>query len=215
MRTNILDKIVATKREEVARLLPKIGGIKQAAAGRKDYRDFAGALRRDEGVALIAEIKKASPSAGLIAPNFDAIRIAREYEAAGASALSVLTDEKYFQGRIEYLQLIRDAVPLPVLRKDFIIDELQIYESAGHGADAILLIVAILDDRQLRDYRALAEHLRMAALVEVHDERELERALNTGAAIVGINNRDLRKFSVSLKATERLAGMCGDRLVVA
>ena len=204
---NILDKIVATKREEVAHLLPKLGGIRQAAAARKDYRDFAGALRREEGVALIAEVKKASPSAGLIAPNFDAVRIARDYEAAGASALSVLTDEKYFQGRIEYLQLIRDAVRLPILRKDFIIDELQVYESAGGGADAILLIVAILDDAQLRDYRALAEHLCMSALVEVHDERELERALNTGAAIVGINNRDLKSFSVSLATTERLCAL--------
>jgi indole-3-glycerol phosphate synthase len=215
MRNNILDKIVATKREEVAGLLPRLGGIRQAAAARKDYRDFAGALRREDGVALIAEVKKASPSAGIIAPNFDAIRIARDYEAAGASALSVLTDETYFQGRIEYLQLIRDAVRLPILRKDFIIDELQVYESAGRGADAILLIVAILDDAQLRDYRGLAEHLRMAALVEVHDVRELERALNTGAGIIGINNRDLKTFSVDLKTTERLAGMCGDRIVVA
>lgn len=215
MKTNILDQIVATKREEVAHLLPKLGGIRQAAAARKDYRDFAGALRRQDGIALIAEIKKASPSAGVIAPNFDALRIARDYEAAGASALSVLTDEKYFQGRIEYLQLIRDAVQLPVLRKDFIIDELQIYEAAGRGADAILLIVAILDDAQLRNYRALAEHLRMVALVEVHDERELERALNAGALIIGINNRDLKSFSVSLATTEKLAGMCGDRIVVA
>src|SRR5258706_7355388 len=134
MKTNILDKIVATKREEVAHLLPKLGGIRQAAASRKDYRDFAGALRREDGVTLIAEIKKASPSAGLIAPNFDALRIARQYEAAGASALSVLTDEQYFQGRIEHLQLIRDDVKLPVLRKDFIIDELQVHESAGPGA---------------------------------------------------------------------------------
>jgi indole-3-glycerol phosphate synthase len=235
---NILDKIVATKRKEVALLLPKLGGIRQAAARRTDYRDFAGALRGvprsvvadspdgsdavrpSEQIALIAEIKKASPSAGLIAPNFDAIGIAREYEAAGASALSVLTDEKYFQGRIEYLQLIRDAVRLPILRKDFIIDEMQVYESAGGGADAVLLIVAILDDAQLRDYRALAEHHRMAALVEVHDERELERALNTGAAIIGINNRDLKNFSVSLATTEKLAarvkrGLCSDRIVVA
>ena len=217
---NILEKIVATKREEVACLLPKLGGIRQAAASRKDFRDFAGALCKEDGVALIAEVKKASPSAGVIAPNFDAIRIARDYEAAGASALSVLTDEKYFQGRIEYLQLIRDAVRLPILRKDFIIDEMQIYESVARGADAILLIVAILDDSQLRDYRALAEHHRMAALVEVHDESEMERALNSGAAIVGINNRDLKDFSVSLATTEKLAarvkrGMCSDRLIVA
>jgi indole-3-glycerol phosphate synthase len=220
MKTNILDKIVATKREEIAHLLPKLGGIRQAAAGRKDYRDFAAALRREDGVALIAEVKKASPSAGVIASNFDAIRIARDYEAAGASALSVLTDEKYFQGRIEYLQLIRDAVRLPLLRKDFIIDEMQIYESVAGGADAILLIVAILDDSQLRDYRALAEHHRLAALVEVHGAGELERALNAGAAIIGINNRDLKNFSVSLATTEKLAarvrrGMCSDRIVVA
>jgi indole-3-glycerol phosphate synthase len=231
---NILDQIVATKREELARLLPKIGAIKQAAAARKDYRDFVGALRGavrpprpandtdsagrtgssppSTNVALIAEIKKASPSAGVISPKFDALRVARAYEAAGAAALSILTDEKYFQGRIEYLQLIRDAVKLPLLRKDFIVDELQVYESAGRGADAILLIVAILDDRQLRDYRALAEHLHMAALVEVHDEHELERALNAGAAIIGINNRDLRIFTVDLSTTERLcAVLCRGR----
>src|SRR2546425_2343966 len=154
---NILDKIVAEKKLEVAKLRSQAGKLKLAAAGRKEFRDFAGALRRDDGVALIAEIKKASPSAGVIVKDFDAIRIAREYEDAGASALSVLTDKKFFQGRIEYLQLIRDAVKLPLLRKDFIIDELQVYESAARGADAILLIVAILDDAQLRAFRELAE----------------------------------------------------------
>ena len=204
---NILDQIVAVKREEVARLRPQAGELKQAATARKDFRDFTAALRRTDAVALVAEIKKASPSAGVIKEDFDAIHIAREYEAAGASALSVLTDEKFFQGRVEYLQLIRDAVRLPLLRKDFIIDDLQIYESAAHGADAILLIVSILEYAQLRDYRALAEHLRMAALVEVHDERELERAMNAGAAIVGINNRDLRDFTVNLATTERLCAL--------
>jgi indole-3-glycerol phosphate synthase len=217
---NILDKIVATKREEVAHLLPKLGGIRQAAASRKDYRDFAGALRGKDGVTLVAEVKKASPSAGIIAPNFDAIDIAREYEAGGASVLSVLTDEKFFQGRVEYLQLIRDAVRLPLLRKDFIIDELQVYESAARGADAILLIVAILDDARLKAFRDLAEQLRLSALVEAHDERELDRALASGASIIGINNRDLRDFSVSLATTEKLAarvrgGMCADRTLVA
>jgi indole-3-glycerol phosphate synthase len=217
---NILDKIVATKREEVARLLPQAGKLKQATAARTEYRDFAAALRRENGVALIAEVKRASPSAGVIRADFDPIEIARQYEAAGANALSVLTDEKYFQGRIEYLQLIRDAVRLPLLRKDFIIDDLQIYESAARGADAVLLIVAILDDSQLRDYRALAEHLRMAALVEVHSAIELNRALSAGAAIVGINNRNLKTFEVSLSTTVKLAsslrrGMCSDRIVVA
>ena len=217
---NILDNIVAEKKLEVARLRAQAGELKQAAAARKEFRDFAGALRRDDGVALIAEIKKASPSAGVIVKNFDAIRIARDYEAAGASALSVLTDEKYFQGRVEYLQLICDAVKLPLLRKDFIINELQIYESVARGADAILLIVAILDAVQLKDFSALAKQLRIAALVEVHDEPELDRALAAGAEIIGVNNRDLRDFRVDLATTEKLAvrlkrGMCGKYTLVA
>ena len=178
---NILDKIVAEKKLEVAKLQPRAGKLKQAAAARKEFRDFAGALHRNDGVALIAEIKKASPSAGVIQKNFDAIQIAREYEAGGASALSVLTDEKFFQGRLEYLQQIRDAVKLPLLRKDFIINELQIYESVARGADAILLIVAILDDAQLRGFRELAAQLHLASLVEVHDEAELDRAAGFGS----------------------------------
>lgn len=219
---NILDKIVAQKRLEVAKLQPQAGKLKQAAAARKEFRDFAGALRRDDGVSLIAEIKKASPSAGVIQENFDAIQIARDYEAGGASALSVLTDVKFFQGRIEYLQQIRDAVKLPLLRKDFIIDELQIYESVARGADAILLIAAaaVLDDSQLKGFRELATQLHMASLVEVHDEAELDRTLASGAEIIGVNNRDLRDFSVSLATTEKLAaklkrGMCGKYTIVA
>ena len=217
---SILDKIVSEKRQEVTRLRTRAATVKQMAAARKDFRDFSAALRRKDAVSLIAEVKKASPSAGLIRKDFDAIAIAREYEAGGASALSVLTDEKFFQGKIDYLKLIRDAVRLPLLRKDFIIDELQIYEAVAYGADAVLLIVAILDDAQLKDFRALAEHLRLAALVEVHDEAELDRAVQAGAAIIGINNRDLRDFSVSLATTETLAGklrrgMCAERLIVA
>lgn len=203
---NILDEIVAVKRQEVAALRSQAGKLKLATAGRTDFRDFACALRGEAGsVALIAEIKKASPSAGVIQPHFDALQIAREYERAGASALSVLTDEKFFQGRVESLQLIRDAVRLPLLRKDFIIDELQIYESVAHGADATLLIVAILDAVQLKDFGALAKQLHIVALVEVHHELELDRALAAGAEIIGINNRDLRDFSVDLATTERLA----------
>ncbi|MEI6085871.1 MAG: indole-3-glycerol phosphate synthase TrpC [Verrucomicrobiota bacterium] len=216
MKTNILDRIVAEKRREVAALLPKAGQIKQAVAMRKDYRDFTGALRRDKGVALIAEIKKASPSAGVIALNFDPVEIARQYAAAGAAALSVLTDEKFFQGKLDYLRQVRDTVATPLLRKDFIIDELQIYEAVAGGADAILLIVAILDDSQLRDYRALAEHLKMAVLVEAHDETEVNRALNAGAGIIGINNRDLKTFKVSLATTEKLAAQIpAGRIIVA
>ena len=217
---NILDKIVAEKKLEVAKLRSQAGNLKQAAATRKDFRDFARALHRDDGVALIAEVKKASPSAGVIQKDFDAIRIARDYDAAGASALSVLTDEKFFQGRVEYLQLIRDAVKLPLLRKDFIINELQIHESVARGADAILLIVGILDDAQLKGFREFAAQMRLAVLVEVHDETDLDRALASGAEIIGVNNRDLRDFSVSLATTEKLAtklkrGMCSKYTLVA
>ena len=199
---NILDKIVEVKRAEITRLPPH---LKRAAAERQDYRDFTGALRRQNGIALIAEVKKASPSAGVICADFDPVRIAGEYAAAGAAALSVLTDEKFFQGRLDYLHQIRPTVVLPLLRKDFIIDELQIYEAVVGGADAVLLIAAIIDDAQLRDYRVLAGEMRLAALVEVHDEWELERALNAGAELIGINNRDLKTFRTDLATTENLA----------
>ena len=199
MKTDILAQIVAEKCREVAQLHSTVAG---ACA---DYRDFAGALRQRDGVALIAEVKKASPSAGIIRADFDPVQIAREYEAVGAAALSVRTDKKFFQGQLEYLRLIRQAVRLPLLRKDFIIDERQLHETALAGADAVLLIVAILDDAQLKDYRALAGKLRLAALVEVHDDRELDRALNAGAEIIGINNRDLKTFRTNLVTTEKLA----------
>ncbi len=207
---NILDTIVVQKQIEVARLGggPVSGAdLKSAADARGDRRDFAGALRRPApgGVALIAEIKKASPSAGVICRDFDPVRIAREYEAAGASCLSVLTDEKFFQGSLQYLRLVRQAVKLPLLRKDFIIDERQIFEAITWGADAILLIVAILSDDQLRRFHAAADRAGLAALVEVHDEVEMERALDSGARLIGVNNRDLKTFRVDLATTERLA----------
>ena len=156
-------------------------------------------------VALIAEVKKASPSAGVICADFDPVRIARQYEAAGADCLSVLTDEKFFQGSLEYLKQIRASVKLPLLRKDFIIDERQILEAVEWGADAILLIVAILSDAQLKHFHTLATQAGLAALVEVHDEAELERALAAGARLIGVNNRDLKIFKVDLGTTERLA----------
>lgn len=156
-------------------------------------------------MALIAEVKKASPSAGVICPDFDPVRIAREYEAAGASCLSVLTDEQFFQGSLDYLKQIREAVKLPLLRKDFIIDERQILEAIEWGADAILLIVAILDDARLNHFHSLARETGLAALVEVHDEEELDRAIAIGAELIGVNNRDLKTFNVDLGTTERLA----------
>ena len=207
---NILDTIVAQKRIEVAALPERriaAGDLRDAMLERSERRDFMAALRapRRGDVALIAEVKKASPSKGVICENFDPVRIAREYEAAGASCLSVLTDEKFFQGSLDYLRQIRVAVKLPLLRKDFIIDERQILEAIEWGADAILLIVAILDDQQLRDYQTLAAAAGLAVLVEVHDEAELDRALAAGAQLVGVNNRDLKSFKVDLGTTERLA----------
>jgi indole-3-glycerol phosphate synthase len=212
---NILDTIVAQKKKEVAQLpqrLIAVGDLRDAMLEHGEQRDFFGALRHlsrntqhATHMALIAEVKKASPSAGVICPDFDPVRIAREYEAAGASCLSVLTDEKFFQGSLDYLRQIRAAVKLPLLRKDFIIDERQILEAIEWGADAILLIVAILSDAQLKRFHALAVEAGLAVLVEVHDEAELDRALAIGAELIGVNNRDLKTFKVDLATTERLA----------
>lgn len=207
---NILDRIVGQKQLEVAALPERriaAGDLRDALLERGERRDFAAALRapRHGDVALIAEVKKASPSAGVICKDFDPVRIARQYEAAGASCLSVLTDEKFFQGSLEYLRQIRAAVSLPLLRKDFIIDERQILEAIEWGADAILLIVAILDDARLKHFHQLAREAGLAVLVEVHDETELERAVAIGASLIGVNNRNLKTFSVDLATTERLA----------
>lgn len=223
-KPNILDTIVEQKRLEVAKLparVPTVADVRAVLQQRRDRRDFVQALfRPSKGkVGLIAEVKKASPSAGVIRPDFDPVKIAVEYEEAGASCLSVLTDEKFFQGSLDYLRAIRQAVRLPLLRKDFIIDERQILQAAEWGADCILLIVAILDDAQLKRFRELAEGAGMAALVEVHDEAELERALASGATMIGVNNRDLKVFKVDLGTTERLATKIPDlgtkRLLVA
>ena len=206
----ILDTIVEEKQREVARLPRRslsVADLKAALAARGGRRDFAGALRKPKRgpVALIAEVKKASPSAGVIRPDFDPVRIAKEYEAAGATCLSVLTDPKFFQGSLEHLKQIRSAVNLPLLRKDFVIDGRQLLEAIEWGADAVLLIVAILGDAQLRRFHALATGAGLVALVEVHDEAELDRALTAGAELIGVNNRDLTTFKVDLATTERLA----------
>jgi indole-3-glycerol phosphate synthase len=226
---SILDTIVEQKQREVAELPARTiaaGDLRDALLERGERRDFlavlkAGSSRDNEApssksavhnpqsaigpVALIAEVKKASPSAGIICQDFDPVRIAKEYEAAGASCLSVLTDEKFFQGSLDYLRQIRAAVKLPLLRKDFIIDARQILEAIEWGADAILLIVAILSDEQLRIFHSLATEAGLAALVEVHDEAELERALKISPRLIGVNNRNLKNFKVDLAVTERLA----------
>ena len=206
----ILDTIVEQKKLEVAELPSRIiaaGDIRDAMLEHDERRDFLGALRKPRRgkVALIAEVKKASPSAGVICKDFDPVKIAIEYEQAGATCLSVLTDEKFFQGDLEYLRDIRAAVKLPLLRKDFIIDERQILEAAEWGADAILLIVSILDDARLKQFHTLATEAGLTALVEVHDEAELERALAIDAPLIGVNNRDLKSFKVDLANTEHMA----------
>jgi len=182
--------------------------------GAPPVRDFAAALRGDT-VRLIAEVKRASPSAGVMRDDFDPVAIARDYAAAGAAALSVLTDERYFQGHDDYLRAIRAAVSPPLLRKEFLIDPWQIAESRALGADCVLLIVAILTDAELRDYRETAEAIGMAALVEAHSEDELDRALASGATLIGVNNRDLHTFETTLATTERLGPRVGEgRLLV-
>jgi len=207
---NILDKIVEQKKREVAQLPARLiaaGDLRDAMLEHGERRDFIAALKKPRvgNIGLIAEVKKASPSMGVICPNFDPVRIAKEYEAAGASCLSVLTDEQFFQGSLDYLRQIRAAVKIPLLRKDFIIDERQILEAIEWGADAILLIVAILTDEQLEKFHTLAIEAGLAVLVEVHDEEELDRALKISPALIGVNNRNLKTFKVDLATTERLA----------
>ncbi|MCS7301570.1 MAG: indole-3-glycerol phosphate synthase TrpC [Fimbriimonadales bacterium] len=204
----ILQRILETKREEVEsrRRVAPLAELKARLADTPPPRGFHRALRRGPNpIALVAEIKRASPSKGVIRADFDPVAIAARYHEAGADALSVLTDEPYFQGKPEYLHLARAYAPLPALRKDFIITDYQVYESRALEADAILLIAAALPDRkQLRDLRLLAESMGMDALVEVHDEWELEDAVESGATLIGVNNRDLRTFEVSLETTFRL-----------
>ncbi|MHC4480854.1 MAG: indole-3-glycerol phosphate synthase TrpC [Planctomycetota bacterium] len=203
----ILDRIVAEKREELAaarRLVP-LAGLEARLPHAPPSRPFAEALRGDS-LRLIAEVKKASPSRGLLREDFDPVALARSYAEAGAAAVSVLTDEPHFQGSLDHLASIRAALPdgPPLLRKDFLFDPYQLYEARARGADAVLLITAVLDSALLAELLGLATALEMDALVEVHDEPELERALAAGATLIGINNRDLRTFDVDLATTESL-----------
>jgi indole-3-glycerol phosphate synthase len=201
----ILDRILTTKRAEVAGLRARlpIADLMAQSADLPPTRGFR--ARLVAGRALIAEVKKASPSKGLIRADFDPVAIARAYELGGADCLSVLTDETYFQGSLAYLSAIRGAVALPLLRKDFVIDPSQIYEARVAGADAILLIVAAIPSpARLAEFRGVAEMLGMDALVEVHDRAELEKAIESGARLIGVNNRDLRTFVVRLETTEML-----------
>ncbi len=212
----MLERILAYKHAEVARARGAIGlpEVRRRATAGPPPRDFTAALRGPH-VAVIAEIKRASPSRGALNPHLDPAALAHLYQQGGAAALSVLTDGHFFGGSLADLAAARAAVALPVLRKDFVIDEYQVYETRAAGADALLLIVAAVADTALRDYLALAAELGLHCLVEAHDEREVERALRCGAQIVGVNNRDLHTFTVDLATTERLAALVpGDRTFV-
>jgi indole-3-glycerol phosphate synthase len=202
---SVLDRIVATKRAELALLRPRRRELEAAAAAAPPRAGFEAALRVGVGVRVIAELKRRSPSAGGIHECASAEAVARRYADAGVACISVLTDAEYFGGALADLVAAAGAVDVPLLRKDFTIDEVQLYEARAAGASAVLLIVRILDDGELRGFRELAESLGLAALVEVHDEAEFERAVASGARIVGINNRDLATFRADLATTERLA----------
>jgi len=201
----VLDDIIALRRRRIqeAQMRVPLGLLEQAAEKRSDYRDFARAIS-GENLRVIAELKPASPSRGVLCQEYNPREMARGYESAEASALSVLTEKDFFGGSLEDLQAARGAVQLPVLRKDFILDPYQVYESVAAGADALLLIVAALSDAELRDLLGLCARVGIAALVEVHTEAELDRALAADARIIGANNRDLRTFEVNLETSFRL-----------
>ena len=212
---NRLEEILEVKRQEIEQLRPRAAELDRQARSRKDFRDFRSTLHRDDDtLAVIAEIKKASPSAGVIVDAFEPVELAKNYERAGANAISVLTDSKFFHGSLEHLRNVRNAVSLPLLRKDFIWDRAQIAESAANGADAILLIVAALTQDQLVRLLKGAKEYRLDSLVEVHSVDELQRALEVGAEIVGINNRNLATFDVDLTVTEKLCREVPDDVIL-
>ena len=203
----ILDDIAVYRKRQLEREKSAVSPDEMKRVAEKiptPCKDFSGALKA-EGISVIAEVKKASPSKGVIQPNFDPVTTALQYEKAGARAVSCLTEEHYFQGSSKYLQMIRENISLPILRKDFIIDPYQIYEAKCIGVDAILLIAAMLDTDTMRDYRKIAQSLDLDVLAESHDERELDSVLEAGCELIGINNRNLKSFEVTLETTVRLA----------
>ena len=218
--SDILDKIVAVKHQEVAAAQKRkpLAAVREDAHSRVLTRDFEGALRAKVAAgrpAVIAEVKKASPSKGVLRADFIPADIAQSYAEHGAACLSVLTDVQFFQGSVDSLKQARASCHLPVLRKDFMVDAYQIYESRAMGADCILLIVACLDDTRLQEFEAIARSLDMAVLVEVHDQAEMERALRLQTPLIGVNNRNLKTFEVSLDTTLALRAMVpAERLVV-
>ena len=217
--TSYLDKILSTKVLEVdqQKSLLNLDDIKLRIDDASPGKGFINAIqeRNKKGlVSVIAEIKKASPSKGIIREDFSPTEIAKQYETNGATCLSILTDEKYFQGSLDYLKQVRTQVEIPLLRKDFIVDEYQIYQSKLYGADCILLIVSALTDNQLIEYKSIAEELSLDVLVEVHNQQELERILTMNFSLIGINNRNLSTFEVSLETTRDLSSLSGEATLV-
>ena len=214
--TNVLEKIVATKRAEIAaaKAARPEATLRELAAQAPTVRSFFAPLAAGPPIRLIAEVKKASPSRGVIRQDFQPVEIAQTYQAHGASCLSVLTDEQYFQGSLDYLRQVRAAVSLPVLRKDFIIDSYQLYEARAAGADAVLLIAECLDDCNLRKLHNEAVALGMSPLVELYDPENLQRVFDAGATLIGVNNRDLRTFETDLEHTLRLRERVPDECVL-
>jgi indole-3-glycerol phosphate synthase len=208
-----LDEIVAHKREEIKPWLAHTEDWGKRAAEQRAFRGFRKALEA-QSFGFIGEVKRASPSAGIIAPDFDPVRTASFYDQAGANCISVLTDEKFFLGHLDYLALIRTRIPRPLLRKDFTLHEVQIYQAALAGADAILLIVAALDGQDLKRLISVSEKLGIDYLVEVHDATELDRALEAGASFIGINNRNLATFELDLSVTDELAPLIPETCTV-
>lgn len=215
--SSVLDRIVAVKRDEVADLVDRAVELRAVAEGSPPTRGFAVALGARVGeVGVVAEVKRRSPSAGPIRPELSPAEVARAYDVAGVAAVSVLTDAEFFGGALADLRAVRDAVALPVLRKDFVLAPVQLWEARASGADAVLLIVRILDDARLRDLLALAEDLGLDALVEIHNGTELDRALAAGARVIGVNNRDLATFRTDLGVALGLASSVpADRVLVA
>jgi indole-3-glycerol phosphate synthase len=213
----MLDRIIALKKEEVEQRKKALtlNRLQERIARQKPPLDFTSALKGDH-IRLIAEVKRASPSRGILHPNLNPVQLAETYVEGGAAAISVLTEENYFKGHIDYLEAIRSEVQLPLLRKDFVFDPYQVYESRAYGADALLLITAILSQDQLGELLFLSHNLGLWCLVEVHNENEVEIALLSGAEIVGINNRDLSTFAVDIHTTRRLRYLIPqERIVVA
>jgi len=212
----ILSRIIEEKRKEVdnAQKDVSLTAMKEQAGKLYIKSSFKREISRKGHINLIAEIKKSSPSKGIIRHDFDPVKIALTYHAAGANAISVLTDERFFDGKLEYIKMVKERVTLPILRKDFIIDEYQVYESAVAGADAILLIAQILTQEELSHYYSIARDLGMDVLVEVHNAEEMQKALNSPAVIIGINNRDLTSFNVDISVTQQLIRMIPENKII-